>query len=178
MPATAQGQGQGDLTPPPVRVAGVLVGIQGLGMLALAASVGVSGFHHHAAVGQLLGQMAYFVVIGLAMLALGGALWLGKRWARTPVIVTQIVVVAIGYWLAVPSGRPVWGAGVILAGVITGGLLFLPASSEWVRSVPIPIVGTRAPAVEPVFTPDPTRPVTRRTPPKNAKKRPAGRRHH
>ncbi len=171
---------QVDSTPRPVRVAGVLVGIQGLGMIALAASVGISGFHHRAAVGQLLGQIAYFVVIGLAMMALGVALWLGKRWARTPVIVTQIVVVAIGYWLAVPSSRPVWGAGVVLAGVITGGLLFLPTASGWVRSVPIPLVGGPAtvPIAAPMSTPDPTRPVTRRTPPKNAKKRPAGRRHH
>ena len=111
---------QQDLTPPPVRVAGVLVGVQGLGVLALAASVGISGFRHHAAVGQLLGQMAYFVLIGLAMLALGGALWLGKRWARTPAIVTQIVVVAIGYWLAMLASLAIFVSGGFRA-VESGG---------------------------------------------------------
>ena len=175
VPFTAEPEAEAGPTPTPVRVAGVLVAIQGLGVIALAVSIGISGFRNHATVGQLLGQVAYFVVIALALVALGGALWLGKRWARTPVIVSQIVLVAVGYWMAVPSDRPVWGGSVALAGVVTGGLLLLPASAGWVRSVPIPLVGGPASATIP--GPDLTRPVNRRTPPRNAKKRPSGRRH-
>ncbi len=48
----------------------------------------------------------------------------------------QIVLVAVGYWLAVPSGRPGWGIVLAVFGLVTGGLLFTRQAIRWISSFP------------------------------------------
>jgi hypothetical protein len=122
--------------PRPVAAAGALVCAQALGVVVLAAVIVVSGFHHSAAVGQLLAQGAYYVVLAAGMVLCGWALLTGRRWGRTPTIVVQIVVAAVGYYMAVPSGRLLLGIALILLGVVTGGLLVTKPANEWVSRFP------------------------------------------
>ncbi len=117
-------------------VSGLLVCLQALGVVVLTVAILVSGFSHSAAVGQLLAQAAYYLVLAAAMAACGLALLTGRRWGRTPTIVLQIVLAAVGYWLTVPSGRPVWGISLMLIAVITGGLLLTRGANDWISRFP------------------------------------------
>jgi len=70
------------------------------------------------------------------MAVCGIALLQGRRWGRTPTIVIQILLLAVGYWMAVPSGRAGWGVALVVVAVITGGLLVLRPTNEWVSRFP------------------------------------------
>jgi hypothetical protein len=122
--------------PGPVRAAGALVGLQACGLIAIAVVSVISGLGHHSGLGQLLAQGAYFVVLALFLAAIAAALIRGRRWGRTPAIVVQILAGAIGIWLAFPSGRPVWGIGLILLAVVTGGLLIGRSGTAWINEFP------------------------------------------
>ncbi|MET3803719.1 hypothetical protein ABIB25_000705 [Nakamurella sp. UYEF19] len=122
--------------PPPVAASGLLMCLQALGVVILTTFILVSGFANSAAAGQLLAQAAYFLVIAALMVVCGVALLKGRRWGRTPTIVVQIVIGAVGYWLAVPSGRPVWGILLIVLAVVTGGLLMTKPANAWVSRFP------------------------------------------
>lgn len=132
-------------SPPPVRASGALLGLEALGLVVLAVVTVVSGFRNHAQVGQLLAQGLYFVVLALLIAAVGLGLIRGRRWARTPAIVVQLVMIAIGVWMAVPSGRIGWGVGLIVVGALAGGLLVSPAANAWIKRFP------------PLFGPEPHR---------------------
>lgn len=105
-------------------------------MVILAVVILVSGFGNSATAGQLIAQAAYYLVLAAAMVVCGGALLKGRRWGRTPTIVVQIILGAVGYWLAVPSGRPVWGIALIVLAVVTGGLLLTKPANEWISRFP------------------------------------------
>jgi hypothetical protein len=121
-----------------VKASGVLVAVEALGILALAVVTLVSGLGNSARVGQLIGQFLYFVVLAALVAAVGAGLLRGKRWARTPAIVAQLVMVAVGVWMVAPSGRIGWGIALIAFGLITGGLLVTPAANAWIKRFPPP----------------------------------------
>ena len=122
----------GQVRPPvAVRIAGALVVAEAIGVVVLAVVIAVSGFHNSASKAQLVGQVIYFVLIAAGLGVCGWALFSGRRWGRTPSIVVQIIVLAVGFWLAAPSARPAPGLVVIAAGLITGGLLFTKAAKIW-----------------------------------------------
>lgn len=105
-------------------------------MVVLATVVVVSGFSNSAAVGQLLAQTAYYLVLAVAMGCCGVALLHGRRWGRTPTIVVQIILAAVGYWLAVPSGRVGWGVALMVLAGVTGGLLLTRPANDWISRFP------------------------------------------
>ncbi len=116
--------------------AGVLICVQALGLVVFAVLVVLSGLRNSAAIGQLLAQGAYYVVFAAAMVVCGLALLKGRRWGRTPTIVVQIVLAAVGYYLAVPSGRVGWGIALIVIALVTGGLLVTKPANEWISRFP------------------------------------------
>lgn len=126
--------------PPPgtVRVAAILVALQGLGLVVLAGMTLVSGISHDARGAQLGAQVAYFVVLGAALVFVASGLLRGRRWARTPALVAEVVVVAVGMWMAFPSERLGQGIAVIGVGVLTFGLLVSPRANHWIRLFPTP----------------------------------------
>jgi len=62
----------------------------------------------------VLGETAFFVLIGLALLGVGVGLVAGRRVARTPAIVTQLLLLPVVYALIGPSQQ-------LLLGIVAGG---------------------------------------------------------
>ncbi len=89
-----------------VRLAGVLVGLQGLLGLGFAVALTVRALTVEGTglpVWDIVGEAGYFVVIGAALVAVGAGLVVGRRWARTPAIVTQLLLLPVVYY----ADRPV-----------------------------------------------------------------------
>lgn len=86
----------------------------------------------------VLGESAYFVVVGLALGAVGVGLVVGRRWARTPAIVTQLLLLPVVYSLIGPSRQLVLGIVTGLFVVATFLLLISERSREWSMGLDLP----------------------------------------
>jgi hypothetical protein len=120
--------------PSQVRLAGVLVGTQGLIGLGFAVALVVRAVTVEDTgllVRDIVGEAGYFVLIGAALVAVGLGLVAGRRWARTPAIVTQLLLLPVVYTLIGPSRQLLLGivAGVFVAGTFL--LLISEASRAW-----------------------------------------------
>ncbi|OBB64794.1 hypothetical protein [Mycobacterium sp. 852014-50255_SCH5639931] len=118
--------------PAAVRGAGLLVVVQGLAALAVAAVLvvrGVAGADQRVVNG--LGTAVFFVLVGAVVLAAGRALTVGKRWGRGLAVITQLLLLPVAWYLTVDSHRPGFGipAGIVALSVL--GLLFSPAGVRW-----------------------------------------------
>jgi hypothetical protein len=121
-----------------VRAAGVLVALQALLALVFAGFLVVRASSAELPASFVLGEAAYFAVIGAALLAVGLGLLAGRRWARTPAIVTQLLLLPVVYSLLGPSRQLVLG---IVAGavVITAFLLLISERSRmWSMGLDLP----------------------------------------
>jgi hypothetical protein len=117
-----------------VRLAGVLVGLQGLLALGFAVALVVRALTVEATgllVRDIVGEAGYFVVVGVALVAVGVGLVTGRRWARTPAIVAQLLLLPVVYTLLGPSRQLLLGivAGVFVASTFL--LLISEASRAW-----------------------------------------------
>lgn len=114
--------------PRPVQVGGLLVGLQGVAGMAVA--VGVLG---GGSIGSalLLATAAWFAGFGAALLAVGASLVRGRRGARTPAIVIQILLLGVSWYAAGPSSRPAYGLPVAVLCVAVLVLLFCPPALRW-----------------------------------------------
>jgi hypothetical protein len=122
-------------SPTTVRQAAVLVALEGVtGVLAAVVYV-VSGIRGGDEPGlNMFGTAAYFVIIGGAVLAAGGALWTGRRWGRGVAVFAQLLLLPVAWYLAVGSGRWIYGIGVAVVAVITLVLLFSPSAVQWLSA--------------------------------------------
>lgn len=111
---------------------------QGLGLVLLAGLTLVSGLGNHASGAQLGAQVAYFVILGGALVFVASGLMRGRRWARTPALVAQVVVIAVGMWMAFPSSRLEQGLALIGVAALTFGLLVSPRANHWIKQFPAP----------------------------------------
>jgi hypothetical protein len=116
-------------TPTTVRAAGVLVGLQGLCGLAFAVAVLV-------APGALttrdrLGEAGFFALMAAAVIGFGIALVLGKRGARSPAVLIELLLVGIAGYATVPSSRPEYGIPVAVVCLLVLYLLLNPRGREW-----------------------------------------------
>jgi hypothetical protein len=130
--------------PRQVRLAGVLVGVQGLLGLGFAAALVVRALTADGGgmrVGAIIGEAGYFVLIGAALVAVGAGLGTGRRWARTPAIVTQLLLLPVVYTLLGPSRQLLLGivAGVFVAGTFL--LLISEAARTWSMGLDVPDAG-------------------------------------
>jgi hypothetical protein len=122
--------------PRPVRMAGVLVGLQGLvgvviaGWLLVAAMRGPSG---PVPVGATVAWLAGF---GIILLIVGVNLVRSRHGARTPAVVAQLLLLGVCWYAAGPSSQPAYGvpAAVFCVGVLV--LLFWPSSLRWATGRP------------------------------------------
>jgi peptidoglycan/LPS O-acetylase OafA/YrhL len=118
--------------PSVVRVAGVIVALQGAAALVMAIVLvvrGIAGADQRVVNG--LGTAAWFVVVGGVLLAAGRALLLGKRWGRGVGVFTQLLLLPVAWYLGVGSHRPAFGVplGAVALAVLV--LLFSPAAVRW-----------------------------------------------
>jgi len=118
-----------DTPPPQIRVAGLLVGLQGVAAVAFAILVGVQD--STLPLGSVLGEVGYFAVIGIALVFIGAALFTGRRGARTPAIVTQLLLLPVVYSLIGPSRQLLLGIAAGIYVVVTFLLLISERSREW-----------------------------------------------
>jgi len=118
-----------DTPPPQIRVAGLLVGLQGVAAVAFAILVGVQD--STLPLGSALGEVGYFAVIGIALVFIGAALFTGRRGARTPAIVTQLLLLPVVYSLIGPSRQLLLGVAAGIYVVVTFLLLISERSREW-----------------------------------------------
>jgi hypothetical protein len=102
--------------PATVRAAGVLVALEGLGGLALVVVIGLAGAGPMPSAGASLPVAAFFLLIGAAVLAVAAGLLVGRRWARTPAIVLQLLLLPVVYTLLGPNRQ-------LLFGVLTGAVV-------------------------------------------------------
>ena len=115
-----------------MRGAGVIVAVQGLAALVVAAVLvvrGIAGADQRVVNG--LGTAIWFVLVGGVVIAAGRALVVGKRWGRGLAVVTELLLLPVAWYLAVGSHLPAFGiplGGVALATLV---LLFSPAALRW-----------------------------------------------
>lgn len=118
--------------PAAVRGAGLLVAMQGVAALVMAAVLvvrGAAGADQRVVNG--LGTAVFFVLVGAVVLAAGRALILGKRWGRGLAVITQLLLLPVAWYLTVDSHRPGFGIPAGIAALAVLGLLFSPAGVRW-----------------------------------------------
>ncbi|WP_309117648.1 hypothetical protein [Saccharothrix sp.] len=116
--------------PREVRGAGVLTALQGLAAVGFAVALVLRAFDA-AKTENVLGEAAYFAVLGAAVLAAGLGLVLGRHWARTPSIVVQLLLLGVAWYMYGPSGQQLWGALLGLYVVVVLVLLFTNPVRRW-----------------------------------------------
>lgn len=117
-----------------VRLAGVLVALQGLAGVAFAVAVLVLAFGDSggdSAGGNLFGEAGYFALLGAGVLACGVGLILGKTWARTPTLVIEILLLGVSWYAIGPSSRPAYGFPVAALCLLTLVLLLTAPARSW-----------------------------------------------
>jgi hypothetical protein len=126
--------------PPPrsVLLAATLVLVEATGLVVLAVTTVTSGLTSGSPTGQTLAQGGYYLVLAALLALCASALFRGRRWGRTPCLLTQLITIGIGIYLALPSGRPVLGVAVILVAGFTGYLLVNKAATDWINRFPLP----------------------------------------
>lgn len=124
--------------PPAVRVAGLLLAFQTLGIVVLAAIIVFS--RHEADAKWVLATCSYFLLIACFVGAAASGILRGRRWARSPGLTVQILILAVGFYLAFPSGQLTQGVAVMILGAGTGALLVGRQATEWIASFP-PLFG-------------------------------------
>jgi hypothetical protein len=106
-----------DLPPPPVRAAGALVGLQALAAAAFTVALVVRAGATDLGVGPVLAEAGFFLLVTAVVGAVGVGLLRGRRWARTPALVTQLLLLPVVYSLIGPSRQ-------VVLGLVSGALVF------------------------------------------------------
>ncbi|MGH3566250.1 MAG: hypothetical protein ACRDRH_09505 [Pseudonocardia sp.] len=112
----ASGPVAGAVPPPQVRWAGALVGVEALLGLGFTIALVVRAFSSDLPVTAVVGQASFFALAGAALVAVAGGLVAGRRWARSPAIVTQLLLLPVVYSLLGSSQQ-------LVLGIVTGALV-------------------------------------------------------
>lgn len=114
--------------PRTVRVAGALVGVQGLCGLAFVISLFIGGTQP---MNSRFGEAGYFVLLSAGVLAVSVGLLRGSRWARTPAAVVQVLLIGVAYYALHSASRPEIGLPVAAYCVAVVVLLFTKRARDW-----------------------------------------------
>jgi hypothetical protein len=119
--------------PASVRGAGLIVAVQGVTGLVVAAVLlfrGLAGADQRVVNG--FGTAAWFALVGVAVLAAGGALLVGRRWGRGLAVFAELLLLPVAWYLAVGSHRALVGVPVGIVALTALALLFSPPAVRWV----------------------------------------------
>jgi len=125
----------GNPIPTAVRGAGLIVAVQGVVGLVLAAVLllrGLAGADQRVVNG--FGTAGWFVLFGGAVLAAGWALMVGRRWGRGLAVFAELLLLPVAWYLAVDSYRPLAGVAVGSMALCVLVLLFSPGAVRWVAA--------------------------------------------
>ncbi|QLY34337.1 hypothetical protein H0264_12515 [Nocardia huaxiensis] len=120
--------------PGTVRGAGALVTLEGaVGVIVAIVLVvrGLSGADQHVVNGY--GTAAWAGILAGAVLAAGIALYLGKRWGRAIAVLANLLLLPPA-WYMITSHQAYIGVPLGLVAFAALGLLFAPASSQWMAA--------------------------------------------
>lgn len=123
-----------DFVPPGVRIAGGIATVQGLVLLGFAVYLVVHALlGHREETVQIsgYGTAIWFVIMGGAVTAAAVGMLRNKRWGRGLIIIAQLVLLPVAYYLGVGSEQ--WAAGVIVgaSAIVVLVCLFRRESLEW-----------------------------------------------
>ena len=114
-----------------MRIAGVLVGAQGLLAAAVAIALLVRAVLRPGGLVAVAGEALLFAVFAAGLLAVARGLLLGLRGARSPAVVAQLLLLPVVYSLLGPSRQLLLGliSGAVVLGVLWG--LFTAPARAW-----------------------------------------------
>jgi hypothetical protein len=118
------------VTPRTVRVLAVIVAIEAVGVLAASVLAGLdtgAGKAYHQSSGIAITVIGVCTAVGLGLVA--RALQSGRRWTRTPALLTQLFTGIVGIYL-IQAPRYSWGIPALLLAVAGFAMLFAPASMQ------------------------------------------------
>ena len=118
-------------TPRPVRVAGLLVALQGLAGVVIGAGLLVVAARGGSGAVPIVATSVWFVGFGAVLLAIGVYLVRGRHGARSPAIVAQLLMLGVCWYAAGPSSRPAYGVPAAIFCVAVLVLLFCPPALRW-----------------------------------------------
>jgi hypothetical protein len=116
-------------TPTTVRVGGILVGLQGLAGIVFAVVLLVQP--GVLATSDRLGEAGFFAVMAAAVIGFGIALVFGKRGARSPSVLIELLLLGIAGYATGPSSRPEYGIPVAVLCLLVLYLLLNTRGREW-----------------------------------------------
>ena len=122
-------------SPPSVRRAAALVGLQGaVGVVAAMVFVvrGFAGADRHIVNG--FGNAGWFALIGAVLVAAAWALWTGRRWGRGIAIYAQMLLLPVSWYVGVGSGQWSYAVPVAVGSVAIIVLLFSRSALQWLTS--------------------------------------------
>ncbi len=115
-----------------VRGAGLIVAVQGIAALGVAAALvlrGLAGADQRMVGGASLAIC--FALVGAGVLAGGWALVRGRRWGRGVAVFANLLLLPVAWYAAVGSQRWAFGIPVGIGALIVLTLLFSPAAVRW-----------------------------------------------
>jgi hypothetical protein len=116
-----------------VLVAGAVVIAQGLAGLVFVVALIVRGLDgsQQLGIGKVFGEAAYFALVVAGVLVVGAGLVRARRWARTPAVVLQLLLLGVAWYVLGPSDRPEYGFPLGLVSITVIGLLFTGQARRW-----------------------------------------------
>lgn len=117
--------------PRPVRIASALTFVQGLGGIALAVALVIRVIGGSTPAGPILGAAGVLVLWFGAVLVATVMLFRGHHGARTPVIVTQLLLLGCAWYAYGPSEQPLIGSLGGIYCVVVLVFLFTNDGRKW-----------------------------------------------
>ncbi|MBP2474539.1 hypothetical protein JOF53_003411 [Crossiella equi] len=121
--------------PTSVRVAGLLVGLQGLAGVVLVLALVVRALSGAPKPGDVFGEAGYFAVLTAGVIAAAVGLLRGRRWARSPAVVVELLLLGVAWYTLGPSGRWFVGSLAALYCLTVLVLLFTTHARAWVLGI-------------------------------------------
>jgi hypothetical protein len=120
--------------PGAVRAAGVLVGVQGLAGLSIAAGLVALTLRAPAGPVPVGATAAWLGGFGALLLAVGAGLLRGRHGARAPAIVAQLLLLGVSWYAAGPSHQLAYGVAGAAFCLVVLILLLCPPAVRWAGS--------------------------------------------